>query len=482
MSTMSCVSPVMTPTTRSFASDEESLLSSGSSRCGFACEIECNRDVPELLMALLEHVPEQIANASTDLLAERLSRLQKCLKPQFNHSGLKMGNLDMGVVRSLCAEGVPNEVPALRAALWKVLLGYLPEDLKKWDRVLSRARATYAEFVRDLETDVKESCHEEGARTPGSLRAILDQVSKDVTRTRTELGFFDSRLDGAIDENTELVYGPCNVTEPQYHYDVLARVLLLFAKLNNGVKYAQGMNELCAPLYYLFSQDPLCGQHAEADTFFCFNLLMADMQDVFVENLNETGKGMLGRMEKCSQILKENDSQLWEHLNGQNVEPVLYNARWIMSMLTQDLVMPDVLRVWDTLLGNLGGPKPLLHDLCVARVILIRDHILASDDGECVRLLQRGGYPAVSIEDFLLLGAHLHRNSTDNKRRRPSDPCGKHASLFSGSNSTTLKSMSIASWMRSPRTTPRGNTPRTTPRGIRTPRVVSTPPRRTTPR
>ena len=153
----------------------------------------------------------------------------------------------------------------------------------------------------------------------------------------------------------------------RYHYDVLARVLLLFAKLNNGVKYAQGMNELCAPLYYLFSQDPLCGQHAEADTFFCFNLLMADMQDVFVENLNETGKGMLGRMEKCSQILKENDSQLWEHLNGQNVEPVLYNARWIMSMLTQDLVMPDVLRVWDTLLGNLGGPKPLLHDLCVAR-------------------------------------------------------------------------------------------------------------------
>ena len=55
-----------------------------------------------------------------------------------------------------------------------------------------------------------------------------------------------------------------DVMSPKSHYDVLARILLLYAKLNRGVRYVQGMNELCAPLYYLFAQDPLNFQYAEA--------------------------------------------------------------------------------------------------------------------------------------------------------------------------------------------------------------------------
>lgn len=54
-----------------------------------------------------------------------------------------------------------------------------------------------------------------------------------------------------------------DVMNPKSHYDVLARILLLYAKLNRGVRYVQGMNELLAPLYYLFAQDPLNSDHAE---------------------------------------------------------------------------------------------------------------------------------------------------------------------------------------------------------------------------
>ena len=59
-----------------------------------------------------------------------------------------------------------------------------------------------------------------------------------------------------------------DVVNPKSHYDVLARILLLYAKLNRGVRYVQGMNELLAPLYYLFAQDPLNGLHAE-DPWIC---------------------------------------------------------------------------------------------------------------------------------------------------------------------------------------------------------------------
>jgi hypothetical protein len=39
------------------------------------------------------------------------------------------------------------------------------------------------------------------------------------------------------------------------HHDVLSRILFLFAKLNPGIRYVQGMNELLAPIYYVFARE-----------------------------------------------------------------------------------------------------------------------------------------------------------------------------------------------------------------------------------
>lgn len=36
------------------------------------------------------------------------------------------------------------------------------------------------------------------------------------------------------------------------HADVLARILFIYAKLNPGIRYVQGMNEILAVLYFCF--------------------------------------------------------------------------------------------------------------------------------------------------------------------------------------------------------------------------------------
>lgn len=36
----------------------------------------------------------------------------------------------------------------------------------------------------------------------------------------------------------------------------MRNILLLFAKLNPVIRYVQGMNEVLAPMYYVFSTDP----------------------------------------------------------------------------------------------------------------------------------------------------------------------------------------------------------------------------------
>ena len=40
------------------------------------------------------------------------------------------------------------------------------------------------------------------------------------------------------------------------HWEVVERVLFLYAKLNPGQSYVQGMNEIIGPIYYTFASDP----------------------------------------------------------------------------------------------------------------------------------------------------------------------------------------------------------------------------------
>merc|ERR1719272_2670398 len=110
------------------------------------------------------------------------------------------------------------------------------------------------------------------------------------------------------------------------------------------------MNELCVPLYYLFVRDPLNSERAEADTFFCFSLLMSDMRDAFVKSLDHEENGMFGRVHRFDSLLRHKDNEVWSHLSKEKVDPLFYAVKWLMLMLTQDLDMPDIFRVWDTVL------------------------------------------------------------------------------------------------------------------------------------
>lgn len=40
------------------------------------------------------------------------------------------------------------------------------------------------------------------------------------------------------------------------HWEVVQRILFLYAKLNPGQGYVQGMNEIIGPIYYVLASDP----------------------------------------------------------------------------------------------------------------------------------------------------------------------------------------------------------------------------------
>jgi hypothetical protein len=162
-----------------------------------------------------------------------------------------------------------------------------------------------------------------------------------------------------------------------YHWEAIERVLFIYAKLNPGVGYVQGMNELLAPIYYVFAKDDdLESQaYAEADSFFVFTTLMSDVRDHFVRSLDlDASSGINATLLRMSQRLLWFDRPLFRNMSKKNVKEQYYAFRWITVLCSQEWDLPDVIRLWDSILADRGmqeeeGRFEFLLDFAVAMLM-----------------------------------------------------------------------------------------------------------------
>ncbi|KAI7866029.1 rab-GTPase-TBC domain-containing protein [Spinellus fusiger] len=196
---------------------------------------------------------------------------------------------------------------------------------------------------------------------------------------------------------------------PDYHWEAIERLLFIYAKLNPGVGYVQGMNELLAPIYYVFAKDPHLETqaHAEADAFFVFTILMSDVRDHFVRSLDQDAStGINATMMRMSLRFKWVDQALWRDLHKKEIKEQYYAFRWITVLCSQEWDLPDVIRLWDSLLADRreedsaqASRFEFLLDFTVAMLTCVRQELLQGDFGENVRLLQN--YPLHDIQTVL---------------------------------------------------------------------------------
>ncbi|MGH0155955.1 UNVERIFIED_CONTAM: hypothetical protein FKN15_030318 [Acipenser sinensis] len=173
------------------------------------------------------------------------------------------------------------------------------------------------------------------------------------------------------------------------HWEVVERILFIYAKLNPGIAYVQGMNEVVGPIYYTFATDPNTEwkEHAEADTFFCFTSLMSENRDNFIKSLDDSQCGITYKMESVYSTLKQKDAELYLKLQEQNIKPQYFTFRWLTLLLSQEFLLPDVIRIWDSLFSDQERFDFLIL-VCCAMLVLIRDQLLAGDFTVNMRLLQ----------------------------------------------------------------------------------------------
>ncbi len=197
---------------------------------------------------------------------------------------------------------------------------------------------------------------------------LREEIWKDVQRTHPGLHFFTHE-----------------------NYIVMERILFIYAKLNPGIRYVQGMNEILAPLFYVMKTNengPLFQGHAEADTFFCFSNLMSEIRDMFIGSLDSEDTGIKGRLTELGDIIQRNDPELAAHFDSHGIITQFFAIRWLTTLLSREYTLPDTLRVWDSLLSDPDRFKFLLH-AASAMVILRREELLKGDFAFILHALQQ---------------------------------------------------------------------------------------------
>ncbi|KAM7316781.1 hypothetical protein ACRRTK_024512 [Alexandromys fortis] len=375
---------------------------------------------------------------------------------------LKEPSIVLEKLRELSFSGIPCE-GGLRCLCWKILLNYLPLERASWTSILAKQRGLYSQFLREMiiqpgiakanmgvsREDVTFEDHplnpnpDSRWNTYFKDNEVLLQIDKDVRRLCPDISFFQRATEYPclliLDPQNEFETlrkrveqttlksqtvarnrsGVTNMSSPhknntppalneyevlpngcEAHWEVVERILFIYAKLNPGIAYVQGMNEIVGPLYYTFATDPNSEwkEHAEADTFFCFTNLMAEIRDNFIKSLDDSQCGITYKMEKVYSTLKDKDVELYLKLQEQNIKPQFFAFRWLTLLLSQEFLLPDVIRIWDSLFAD-DNRFDFLLLVCCAMLILIREQLLEGDFTVNMRLLQ--DYPSTDVCQIL---------------------------------------------------------------------------------
>ncbi|KAK3587193.1 hypothetical protein CHS0354_016889 [Potamilus streckersoni] len=376
--------------------------------------------------------------------------------------------IDMKRFRKLCFNGCPYE-QSYRSTCWKLLLNYLPRERSTWKQVEEKQRKTYAQFIDEMIIKPGVKASQDGVicdvtfedhplnPNPDSKWAayfrdneMLVQIDKDCRRLCPDLNFFqkatefpsidlvcgNNKVDtlrkrveqcvlrsetvatnrlgisnmrtSRLRSNSE---GYATLAEGQEaHWEVCERILFIYAKLNPGLGYVQGMNEILGPLYYVFASDPSreLREHAETDSFFCFTNLMSEIRDNFIKTLDETQLGIGSLMNKMMIMLEDKDATLCHKLQEQELKPQFFAFRWLTLLFSQEFPLPDVLRIWDSLFSD---EKRFSFLICVAcaMLILLRDDLIQGDFPSNMKLVQNFPHSIIDVQTVIKKAVELAR-------------------------------------------------------------------------
>lgn len=334
--------------------------------------------------------------------------------------------IDYSKLQKFIFEGIPDDIPSLRSLIWKILLNTLTLNESEWESTLEKNRLKYQNLKEKYNIRLKIMKTNKKNDHPLSLEKnslwnkyfieynLLDDIQKDIRRTRTHMSFFfmpcsfndntnitnEQISNAAMETKKDRSQIKLNKKNFESNADVMTRILFIYGLTHPEVKYVQGMNEILAPIFYCFSNDKneSCLKHLEADSYITFENFMENIKDIFIKKLDNTDKGITTRLKKLNTLIKMLDYRINDQLLKYKIEMEFFAFRWLTLFFTQDFEMPDILRLWDSILSE----DDIFDFMNMIMLALIRnktDGILNNEFAGIMSVLQ--DFDSISVEKLI---------------------------------------------------------------------------------
>ena len=236
---------------------------------------------------------------------------------------ISMDEFSNDIINSILLKGIPESLPCLRPLIWKSLIGFYPlNNLEQWkDETINKSKI-YEDLLKKYDYYPKNIKEEQD-------KNLIDQINKDLPRTRFDCDFYVNHSN---------------------NYDTLRRILFLYANEHSDVHYIQGMNEIIAIIFYIFSKDdnPFIEKYKESDSYFIFEKLMEEIKDIFImENINYSQLFIKEQIEQIKKILKKIDLELINYFEDIGVEIDNFVMRWLLVLFAQEFTMDVAVNFYD---------------------------------------------------------------------------------------------------------------------------------------
>ena len=306
---------------------------------------------------------------------------------------ISMDEFSNDIINSILLKGIPESLPCLRPLIWKSLIGFYPlNNLEQWkDETINKSKI-YKDLLKKYDYYPKNIKEEQD-------KNLIDQINKDLPRTRFDCDFYVNNSN---------------------NYDTLRRILFLYANEHSDVHYIQGMNEIIAIIFYIFSKDdnPFIEKYKESDSYFIFEKLMEEIKDIFImENINYSQLFIKEQIEQIKKILKKIDLELINYFEDIGVEIDNFVMRWLLVLFAQEFTMDVAVNFYDRVFTQ----KNKIKFICYISAAIIeknRNTLIKLDNGGIMEWAQelQNKMNEIDITNIVQLALKIQKQYNKNEK------------------------------------------------------------------
>ena len=291
------------------------------------------------------------------------------------------------IINTILIKGIPETLTCLRPLIWKSLIGFYPlNNLIQWKEETINKNKLYDDIIKKYDYYPNKIQEEKDIN-------LIAQINKDLPRTRFDCPFYSK--------------------EPK-NYDTLRRILFFYAKEHQDINYVQGMNEIIAIIFYIFSKDDnpfYTKNYMESDSYYTFGKLMDEIKDIFkMENIEYSQLYIKEIIDEIKKILKKVDYKLSNYFDEIGLEIDNFVMRWILVLFAQEFTIDVAVNFWDRLFTQ----KNKIKFICYISAAIIeknKDIIMKLDASEIMEWAQelQNKMNEIDISDIVQLALKIQK-------------------------------------------------------------------------